>query len=342
MRLLLGLALLYTALLAGGNVKIATYNVENLFDLTFDGSEYVEYIPNSSWQWNADNYRKKLHNLSRVIVDMDADVIALQEVESLEALRGLKAELNRKGLYYEHLAFAGKKNTTVKVALLSRHPVAYAKEVMVTAGRKYRNILEVKLLIENEPLYLFINHWKSKSGPESRRIISAKHLKKRIDELGAEHAIVLLGDFNSHFEEYRTFLRKRKHNDTDGVTGINHVLKTIDKGEPVTLEKLKNDSDLLFNLWYELPKKERWSHNYYGKKEGLDHIIISHGLVDDRGVEYVEESFRRFAPSYLFKKKGLYRWQKSKKHPKHHTGKGYSDHLPLIAEFKVVSRDTNQ
>lgn len=342
MRFLLGLAFLCTALLAGGNVKIATYNVENLFDLTFDGSEYVEYIPNSSWQWNPTNYRIKLQNLSRVIVDMGADVIALQEVESLEALRDLKAEINRQGLYYEHLAFAGKKNTTVKVALLSRYPVSYAKEVMVTAGRKYRNILEVKLLIENEPIYLFINHWKSKSGPESRRIVSAKHLKKRIDELGTKQPIVLLGDFNSHFEEYRTFVRKRKHNDTDGITGINHVLKTIEENEPVTFKKLKKNSNSLFNLWYELPKKERWSHNFYGKKEGLDHIIISHGLVDGKGMEYVAGSFARFTPSYLFKKRGLFRWQKSRKHPKRHTGKGYSDHLPLFAEFTIAPKDTNQ
>ena len=40
--------LLFLSLLQGEKiVKIATYNVENLFDLQRNGHEYKEYIPNS-------------------------------------------------------------------------------------------------------------------------------------------------------------------------------------------------------------------------------------------------------------------------------------------------------
>jgi len=324
------------SLMGGEPVKIASYNVENLFDLTYDGTEYLEYIPGSSWQWNRKNYDIKLRNIARVLADMNADVVALQEVESLEALRDLKAAAKRAGCYYEHMAFAGAKNTTVKVALLSKYPIVTSREIPVSASRDYRSILEVKLDISGAPLYLFVNHWKSKSGPESRRIVSAKALRKRLGALGHDQAIVLLGDFNSHYEEHRIFASKRKHNDTDGLTGINHILHTYEE-RPVTLADLSGGAACYYNLWYELPPEKRWSHKFRGKGEALDNMIISPGLHDGRGVDYLKGSFKTFDAPYLFTKKGLFRWQQSRQYPKHHTGEGYSDHLPLFALFTVVS-----
>jgi len=330
----LPLLLFIMTLLAGEEVKIATYNVENLFDLTYSGHEYEEYIPNTSWKWNSDNYRIKLKNISRVITDIEPDIIALQEIESLQALKDLKAQLKRDGLYFPYYAIASAKNTTVKVALLSKYPL-HTSEIRVNASYKYRNILEARVELDNEPLYIFVNHWKSKSGPESMRIASAKVLKKRLDTLGDVNYL-LLGDFNSDYQENRTFVRKRKFNDTDGVTGINHILKTVDHDRPVTLKELSRCPECAYNLWYELPEEVRWSHQYRGRGEGLDSIIISPRLADNNGIEYVKQSFNKFDPPYLFRKKTIFRWQRSRKYPKHHTGKGYSDHLPIYASFTFV------
>ncbi|MEA3372695.1 MAG: endonuclease/exonuclease/phosphatase family protein [Campylobacterota bacterium] len=333
-RFLIILATIINLLQGGERVKIASYNVENLFDLHYDGSEYLEYIPNSSWRWNPTNYKKKLKNIAKVIVEIEPDVIALQEIESLSALKDLKKEIKRQGLYFKYHAFAGGKNTTVKNALLSRYPIVYAREVPVSANRKYRAILEVRLDIDGESLYLFNNHWKSKSGPESRRIVSAKALRKRLDNLGHDKQIVLLGDFNSHYEEYILFKKKRKHNDTKGITGINHILKTLCDDKPTTPIQLQDThKSCYYNLWYELPEDARWSYIFRGKKEGLDQMIISKGLNDKKGIEYKKNSFNHFTPDYLFKKRYIFRWQKSKKYPKHHMGEGYSDHLPIYATF---------
>lgn len=332
-RLLALLAIWLNLLFGGETMKIASYNVENLFDLNYDGTEYLEYIPGTSWQWNEENYRKKLHNIAKVITDIAPDIIALQEIESLTALKDLKAEIKRQGLYFPYHAITHK-NTTVRTAVLSRFPITYAKEIAVSANRKYRAILEVKFDIAGEALYLFNNHWKSKSGPESRRIISAKALRKRLDEIGHAQPAILVGDFNSHYEEHVLFEKKRQHNDTGGLTGINHVLKTLCDTAPTTHGQLSEPmNDCYYNLWYELPSEDRWSHIFRGQKEALDHMIISSGLSDARGVEYVKGSFDHFTPPYLFRKKSLFRWQKSKKHPKHHMGQGYSDHLPLYATF---------
>ncbi len=318
----------------GGEMKIATYNVENLFDMNDDGTEYEEYIPNGLWGWDETMYRTKLRHTAEVIRDIGADVIGLQEIESESALKDLKAELNRQGLYYPYYAFARTKNSTVNNALLSRYPIQSALKLPVGASRKYRDILEVKILLDGKPLRIFVNHWKSKSGPESERILCAKRLALRLKELPPDEPFVLIGDFNSHYEEYRTFLRSRKHNDTDGITGINHILHTIDSdNNPVTYGSLEKDATYLYNLWYELPENRRWSHQYRKTEEALDNIIISPALADGKGIEYARGSFNRFDPSYLFYKNKIYRWQQSRKYPKHHLGEGYSDHLPIYAVF---------
>ena len=331
MRRLLFLILVLTNLLKGDEVKIATYNIENLFDLVHSGHEYEEYIPGTSWRWNRESYRKKLKNISKVITDMAPDIIALQEIESLHALRDLRAQLQRDGLYFPYYSIATTKETTVKVALLSRYPMR-SQELRITASYRYRNILETRVRLGDEELYIFVNHWKAKSGPESRRIVSAKALKKRLDTLGDVNYL-LLGDFNSDFRENETFVRKRKLNDTRGITGINHILKTIDHNKVVHYEDIKSCQRCAYNLWYELPEEQRWSHRYRGKGEGLDSMIISPRLADGKGIEYKKGSFKKFDPPYLFKGKNIYRWQRSRSYPKHHMAKGYSDHLPIYATF---------
>ncbi|WP_345986541.1 endonuclease/exonuclease/phosphatase family protein [Sulfurimonas sp. HSL-1656] len=332
---LLAALLLPLVLFAGETVRIATYNVENLFDLERSGHEYAEYIPNTPWQWNEKTYRKKLRNIARVIAEIKPDVIGLQEVESDQALRDLQVEIKRAGLYLPHRAIADAKPSVVKTALLSRFPVKVKREIAVANGNRIRNILEARLDTGGEPFYVFVNHWKSKSGPESLRILSAKALKSRLDALGSV-SYVLLGDFNSDYDEKHLFMRKRKHNDTDGITGINDVLLTMRGEKGVTLDDLHRCPKCAYDLWYDLPGLQRWSHSFYGQQEALDHIIISPALADGKGNEYVKGSFTRFRPDYLLTKKGApYRWQRSRTYPKHHTGKGYSDHLPIYADFTL-------
>jgi endonuclease/exonuclease/phosphatase family metal-dependent hydrolase len=333
MRIVLLMALLLS-FLGGVEVKIASYNVENLFDMERSGNEYEEYIPNGDAGWTEEIYRAKLRNTATVIRGINADVIGLQEIESERALKDLKAQLNRQGLYYRYHLFARNKNSTVNTALLSRYPIQSGWRHPISRNGKMRDILEAKLDIHGQSLRVFVNHWKSKSGPESRRIQSAKRLIHRLSELPENEPFVLLGDFNSHYEENVVFLKSRKHNDTEGVTGINHILKTIDdEANPITYATLT--SPYLYNLWYDLPAEKRWSHQYKGKKEGLDNMIISSGLADGKGIDYVKGSFARYEADFLFYKGKVYRWQQSRKHPKVHLGEGYSDHLPIMATFRM-------
>ena len=330
----IALLVLYISLLQGEiHLKIATYNVENLFDLQRSGHEYKEYIPNTKARWNTKNYNIKLKNIARVIKDIDADIIGLQEIESKQALKDLRFILKQNGLYYQYYKIANYKETNIKVAFLSKVPFVYTHEVAVQSSYKYRNILEAKFKINDKNLFILVNHWKSKAGPESMRIVSAKKLLKRTQELGEDKNIILLGDFNSHYEENILFKRKRKHNDTDGVTGINDILNTLDyKARASSVDVDEGD---FYNLWYDTQIDERYSYIYRGKKEALDNILVSSSLLQQSNVYYKHNSIKAFKPSYLLKGKSIYRWQTSRKKPRIHRGKGYSDHLAVTAEFVV-------
>jgi hypothetical protein len=177
----------------------------------------------------------------------------------------------------------------------------------------------------------------------------AKALRKGIDKLTADADFILIGDFNSNYNEYTTFRNSSRLNDTNGITGINHILKTIidtgiDTGKDSSKDsKMVNEkilikqaaNEYLYNLWLEVSKARRWSYNFFGKKDSPDNIIVSKGLYDDKGISYSDNSFNKFQPNYLFKGKAVYRWQKAKRGTGRHLGKGYSDHLPIFAYFST-------
>ncbi len=317
------LLLFFPALLLSFDFKVASYNVENLFDMNYNGSEYKEYIPNKHG-WSRDKLAKKLLNISEVICDIDADIIGLQEIENKNVLKQLQTSLRKVGCTYKYLAITHKKDSAIQVAILSKIPIQSKKEIVVNRKLGYRNILEVKIIINNNPLFVYVNHWKSKASKERKRIISAKALRRRLQELSKGSEYILLGDFNSNYDEYLKV----------PFTGINHILKTINRdGIFIRPYSIGKNSFEHYNLWLDLPNYRRWSHNFYGDKQGLDAILLPYTMFDGKGIDYIINSFYVFKKSYLFHKKGyIFRWVYKKGR---HKGKGYSDHLPIVASFST-------
>ena len=182
---------------APASIRVASYNVENLFDLHKEGTEYTEYIPYTGYGWNDKAFAVKVANIARVICDMKPDIIGLQEIESDRALAALQKGVRRCGWPMPYRAVADRKPTVVKTALLSRHPIVRKSEIDPDGSLKTRDILEVTVKTPKGPLTLFVNHWKSRSGPESRRLVSAVALMKRLKALPRGTDYVVLGDFNS-------------------------------------------------------------------------------------------------------------------------------------------------
>ncbi|MBF0099861.1 MAG: endonuclease/exonuclease/phosphatase family protein [Desulfobacterales bacterium] len=315
---------------------VANYNVENLFDMSSDGTEYDEYVPNSWHGWSKKMLRIKIQNIGKVLLDMDADVVALQEIESRNVLLMLVQYLKEQHLDYPYIDIADQSRTSVKCAMISKFPIINREEIQPPVYGA-RNILRITLDIGGHPFILFINHWKSKNKAESFRIAYAKTLKQQIDRVSDKDDFIIMGDLNSNYDEYVTFKKNRKLNDSNEITGINHILKTVKEGYGLVDEDLlikQPSNEYLYNLWLEIPKKQRWSHLFFQQKDSLDHIIISKSLYDNNGMKYSDNSFYRFMPDYLFHQRRIYRWQLGKNGK--HIGEGYSDHLPIAAKFSTL------
>ncbi len=297
--------------------KVASYNVENLFDMQYNGTEYKEYIPNKH-NWTQSILNQKLTNISEVICEIDADIIALQEIENRNALKLLQNSLKSFGCNYKYGAITHNKRTAIEVALLSKIPIQTHNDIVVSKKLKIRNILEVKFLIDNNPLYIFVNHWSSKRSlsNQSKRLASAEALSRRVNSLPNGSEYIILGDFNCNYNSY----------------DIAYILKTVKKNGEMVRECNLNISTR-YNLWLEEPIYKRWSYNFYGKKEGIDAIIIPYTLFNGRGIDYINNSFSIFKRDYLFHKRGyIFRWEYKKGR---HRGVGYSDHLAISAKFST-------
>lgn len=320
------LLLLLPCLLFSTPVKVATYNVENLFDASFQGTEYEEYIPGKH-NWNSRMVDIKLNHVAEVICDLDADILGLQEVENRAIFQRLIERLKKVGCPYDYSAITSKKGAAIQVALLSRYRVVKHADIVVSEVPRVRNILEVDVEVKGESLTLFVNHWKSKAykGYESKRIAYAKALQARIARLAPSKEYIIIGDFNSDHNAYLTL--EDKNNDTQGKTAFSDVLKTrVEEYEILHAKRGKH-----YTLWKELAVEDRWSHKFYGKKSSLDQIVLPEKMFDGRGIDYVNNSFKVFKADYLFTKRGyINRWRYKKGK---HRGKGYSDHLPVFAYF---------
>ena len=315
--------------------KLATYNVENLFDAQYQGSEYEEYIPGKH-NWNKRMVDIKLNHTAEVICDLNADVLGLQEIENKYVFKQLIQKLEKVGCKYDYHAITVKKGASMQVAVLSRYPIIKQRDIQVSYSPRARNILEVDVDVQGKSLTLFVNHWKSKAykGYESKRIKYAKVLQARIARLVPSREYIILGDFNSDYNAHLTL--GDKNNDTQGKTGFSEILKT--KVSEQDIPKAKQG--IHYTLWKELAVGDRWSHKFYGKKSSLDQIVLPRQMFDGKGIDYVNDSIKVFKAAYLFTKRGyINRWRyKNGKH----MAKGYSDHLPVFAYFDTKSYEKSK
>jgi endonuclease/exonuclease/phosphatase family metal-dependent hydrolase len=317
-----------------GTIKIAAYNVGNLFDAIDNGAEYPEYDPAGPFGWNRAMADIKAANIARVLTALRADIVCLQEVESRQALDLLMRQLKNNGTPYPYSAIADQEDTAVKCAVISTCPITDRKEV--SPGEGLRSILQVTVHYDHRPLVLFINHWKSKQGPESRRVAYARALKNAIDRLPPGTDYIIAGDFNSNYDEFISLPGEKALNDTSGLTGINHMLGTIVDNRLTTEADLTRPAGkaVHYNLWLELPPDRRWSYLYFDRKNSPDGFILPRALYDNTGITYVDNSFDKFDPGFLFDdRKNIFRWQRADRGRGKHLGRGYSDHLPVFALF---------
>jgi len=315
---------------------IASYNVENLFDLVKHRSDYKEYQPNTYAKWNQKNFNIKVNNLVKVLKDIDADIIGLQEIENKQMMQLLLRKLPQ----YKYSSFTKYRKSSVGIGFLSKIKIKNNKDINVTFTNKlFRPILETTFELNNIEFKVFNNHWPSKRVSESYRVKYAKVLYDRLKKLPKDYDYILIGDFNSNYDEFKTIYKERKLNNTSGLTGINQVLNTtIDKRYVTYDDVTRSKKRVHYNLWLDVKHNNRFSNKYRGQNNTPDNILLSPALFDNKKLSYKTKSFEIFKPHYLYKNRKIVRWKMKKRI---HQGGGYSDHLPIIAKFSIDNKERN-
>jgi endonuclease/exonuclease/phosphatase family metal-dependent hydrolase len=271
---------------------------------------------------------------SRSLASMLTEPIA-RDIQDLPAEAFLVKAFAEAGLGPYHIAVSEYRpdpsgRTVAHVnATFSRFPIARSRTLQ-SAGA--RGTLEVVHQIGTSQLTTFNCHWKSgASNPEDEptRIGNAKAVRDRLDAiLRADPAadVVIGGDFNSQYNQSQRYPGM-------GRTAMNSVLGS--QGSETAIRGASTSD--LYNLWYELPPDQRRSDAYQGSWGTLMNMMITRGLYDGRGVQYVDNSFRVVALENLNAQAstGLpMRWRTI-----NGEGAGFSDHLPIAARFRVVEAD---
>ena len=186
MRILTALFLAISVIF-GAEIKIATYNVENLFDDKIAGSEYSDFKSN---RWNSAKYQQKLQKIARVLRELNADVVALNEIENQNVIKELA---NLSG--YKYYEFATTKGAPVGLGMLSRYKISSSRAFIVE-DVKTRPILMSRVEFGTEVLEFFVAHFPAAKNPLKDRIAAANTMKNAIKN--SKNGIIL-GDLNSNY-----------------------------------------------------------------------------------------------------------------------------------------------
>lgn len=312
---------------------LAFYNLENLFDtkndtLIFDDDR----TPDGKDAWTDDRYERKIENLAKVISNIgrsithtSPDIIGVCEAENETVLKDLANHPNLKEKSYGIIHFDSPDERGIDVGLLyakaSFIPISFASRRLLLFNdeglRDYtRDQLVVEGLLDNERIYLLVNHWPSRSGGELRsrpfRLKAAELNRRIIDSLrrlDIDAKIIGMGDFN----------------DDPRSPSLKKILKI--KGKKTLL-----DTTDLFGPMEALYQKGVGSLAYRDKWNLFDQFYLSSNLVV-RNDEYHLWKAEVFNPPYLIDPKGRYRGYPLRTYAGGNYIGGYSDHFPVFIQL---------
>ena len=297
-------------------------NCENLFDCRHDSlKEDLEFTPDGGRRWTERKYWDKLNNTAKSIISCGTDgddwhtpdLIALCEVENDSVMRDLTKRSLLRNANYEYLMTSSPDVRGIDVALVY-HPGRFSpvrhypiRIKPVEGMRHTRDILYAAgRIITGDTLHVFVVHAPSRYGGERRtrphRRLVADRLCEAVDSLLAVNAspkIIIAGDFNDGTDGEAVSMLERK-----GLTDISAKAKGRNGAEG--------------------------TYKYKGRWERIDHIIVSPDLaavllecrVND--APFMLESDDKYGGVQPFRTYRAWKYRNA-----------FSDHLPLVARFKL-------
>jgi hypothetical protein len=308
---------------------VGFYNLENLYD-TIDNPivNDEEFLPNGPKSYNSAVYTDKLTKLATVISQMGIEknpdgpaLLGVAEIENDTVLKDLANHALLKRNNFQFVHYDSKDARGVDVALFY-NPKYFVPEqsdklfVQLPGGSKdayfTRDILWVKGKLDGETIYVYVNHWPSRSGGEERsrpaREAAALVAKKHIDSIisvDPAAKVILLGDLN----------------DDPVNTSVSVVLNARGKEKEV----MKGG---LFNPWTEMYKEGTGTLAYQDSWNLFDQIIVSYPFLnkDQKGFFFYQAHI--FNREFMKENMGRFKGYPMRTWDGNSYRGGYSDHFP--------------
>ena len=307
---------------------IAFYNLENLFD-TFD-DQYTndnDFLPKSEKRWTEKRYRKKIRKLGYTISQIGTKtakkhptIVGLAEVENKLVLEDLLHSKALKKFNYKYVHYDSPDERGIDVALIYdasvfkvKHSEVFSLDLYDEDGNKdyTRDILLVKGKLNNEKLYILVNHWPSRHSGEEltepNRLKASNRALEIISTIKSKDKkakIIVMGDFN------------------DG---------PFDK----SVKQLVNNEDL-FNPMESLKSYSRGSVNHRLNWYLFDQILFSTNFFEIKSKSHSFSKANIFDSEFLKQYKGKYKGGPFRTYVGLKYKGGYSDHFPVFIHLKQI------
>jgi len=307
-------------------IRIAFYNVENLFDTENDPVKRDdEFTEKGDKHWDIRKYKTKLQQISKVAASVGGwealELVAFCELENRIVLEELISTTPLKETDYKIVHFESPDRRGIDVGFIYRPdkielirteaiPIVFPWD----KDYKTRDILYARLvIIKLDTIDFYVNHWPSRWGgqleTEDARMHVAKTLIKHRSSLKDPKKMIAVGDFN------------------DAPT--DKSIKDVFKAELDTNKKAD-----YYNLMYPHLDKQG-TNKYRGSWSIIDQFIVSESLFHSKnGLQIKNKSANIFNADYLLepdpKYEGmqLYRTYLGMRYKG-----GYSDHLPIYLDL---------
>lgn len=325
---------------AGTELIVGFYNVENLFDTIDDpypGDD--EFTPHGRYKWTEEKYAQKIANIAKAIHSIGKggpDLLGLGEVENRYVISDLIHHPLLKERQYQIVHDESPDNRGIDVGFIYDPTKfsyfdyeAFRIEVPSEPRFKTREVLRITGSINDENLYLLVNHWPSRregrAETEPRRMAAAelnRRIYQDIVDQEPDPCVIVMGDFNDDpFNQsiYETLQAKARQSQV-------------------------GDNELFNPMAALLKPRSRGSLTYEGAWNLFDQIIVSEDLMSgSRTLSYQSGSATVHNPDFLQVGFG-----KGKNNPRRAVfrGKfekeGFSDHFPVYLRLVVQNNQAEQ